>query len=314
MLFNPKYNDKSFAESDESFEAMRERFRGMCNVSNKAIVGNPLYNKNYRNNPSLMLCHYDPKDGRTKHIIIDVGKTFRETSLRWFPEHGINSLDAIILTHEHADASFGLDDVRGYQRVKSTDVHRKPRTIPIKVFLSQPCLDKLSRSFPWIFPPPKPVQDPTKPVVERFVSNLDVNVFQSFESLNVEGLKVITLPVMHGEDLVSYGFAFTIGNTNVVYLSDISRMLPETLDFIQNKLPATDILIVDALHAKGKHPVHFTMEQSIDLMQQLKPQRTYIVGISCDSFPPHDEMNQQLAEQHGENVIQLAHDGLSIDC
>lgn len=184
----------------------------------------------------------------------------------------------------------------------------------MKVFMSQPCLDKLSVSFPWLFPTANPVQDPTKPVVERFVSNLDVNVFGSFESLNVEGLKVITLPVMHGEDLVSYGFAFTVGKTNIVYLSDISRMLPETLDYIQNELPPTDILIVDSLHDVGTHPVHFSLEQAIDLMKQIKPKQTFIVGISCDTFPPHDEMNHRLAQQHGKGVLQFAHDGLAIDC
>ena len=185
----------------------------------------------------------------------------------------------------------------------------------MNVFLSQPCLDVLRRVLPWVFPPPHPVvQDPTKPVVERFVSNVNVNVFESFEALNVEGLKVITLPVMHGEDLVSYGFAFTVGKTNIVYLSDISRMLPETLNYIQNQLPPTDILVVDALHATGKHPVHFSLEQTVECVQQIKPKRTYIVGISCDSFPPHDEMNQQLEAQYGKNVIQFAHDGLSIDC
>ena len=116
MLFNPKYDDKSFAKSDKGFEEMRERFRGKCDVSNRAIVGNPLYNKDYRNNPSLLICHYDESEGRTKHIIIDVGKTFRETSLRWFPKHGINSLDAIILT-QYVQCALANNDLR-----KLTDI------------------------------------------------------------------------------------------------------------------------------------------------------------------------------------------------
>ena len=223
-----------------------------------------------------------------------------------------NSLDAVILTHEHADASFGLDDLRGYQRVyPATKANQMPRTIPMKVYLSQPCLDKLSISFPWLFPrQEKP--DPTIPVVQRFVSTLEVNVFDAFQTINVEGLSVIALPVMHGEDLISYGFAFTVGRTNIVYLSDISRMLPETMDFILNKLPPTDILIVDSLYPDHSHPVHFSMNEAIEIMKQIKPKHTYFVGMNCDAFLPHEEANEKLRKQYCN--AQLAHDGLAIEC
>ena len=314
MLFNSSQTSFS-SGSDKVFDEMRDIFRNKCDVSKRAIVGNPLHNKDYRNNPSLLIAQYDEKEGRMKHIIIDVGKTFRETALRWFPKHGINTLDAVILTHEHADASFGLDDVRGFQRVyPPLKSQGTPRAIPMKVFMSQPCLDKLSISFPWLFPQQqkKKVDDPSKPVVERFVSKLDLHIFESFEKMDVESLRVVTLPVMHGEDLVSYGFAFKVGSTNVVYLSDISRMLPETMHYIQNHLPPTDILIVDSLHQHGTHPVHFSMEQAVELAKEIKPKQTFIVGINCDAFLPHDEMNERLQQEYGN--VQLAHDGLSIEC
>lgn len=294
---------------------MRKEFLGKCNVSNKAILGNPVDNKDYRNNPSLLIAQYDEHDKRMKHIIIDVGKTFREASLRWFPVHGIDTLDAVILTHEHADASFGLDDIRGYQRVsKFRGKSGFPETIPMKVYLSRPCLNTLSPMFPWLFPAQQPrgIRDPTQPEVKRFVSKLDLHLFDSFDSLDVEGLSVVPLPVMHGEDFLSYGFAFTCGKTNIVYLSDISRMLPETMDFIHHKLPPTDILIVDSLYPQGTHPVHYSMAQAITVVNQIKPKQTYIVGINCDAFLPHDEMNKELRRRYGN--LQLAHDGLCIEC
>lgn len=309
MLFG-----KSFPASNTDFDKMREQFRDKCNVSNKAIIGNPLHNKDYRNNPSLLIAQYDEQAGRMKHVIIDVGKTFREASLRWFPKHGIYSVDAIILTHEHADASFGLDDVRGYQRVLQHATSRErgfPETVPMKLFLSQPCLDKLSHTLPWLFPKAQKV-DSSKPVVHRFVSSLDVKVFQSFDSLQVEGLTVIPLPVMHGEDLLCYGFAFRCGTRNIVYLSDISRMLPETMDFIRNKLPPTDILIVDSLYLDRVHPVHYSLEQAADIASQIRPKQTLLVGMNCDTFLPHDEMNKELQQKY-EN-FQLAHDGLAVEC
>lgn len=80
----------------------------------------------------------------------------------------------------------------------------------------------------------------------------------------------------------------------MVYLSDISRMLPETMDFIQNKLPPTDILIVDSLYPTGTHPVHFSLEQAMEVVKEINPKRTLIVGINCDAFLPHDDMNKKL--------------------
>ncbi len=46
---------------------------------------------------------------------IDCGKTWRESALRWYRRHGVRHLDAVVLTHEHADATLGLDDLRSLQ-------------------------------------------------------------------------------------------------------------------------------------------------------------------------------------------------------
>lgn len=87
-----------FQEHAKSSPEQRE-FADICKVSNLAIRGDPKRNKDYRNNPSLLINHYE--NGESKNIIIDVGKTFREGALRWMPIHDIDSLDAIILTHHH---------------------------------------------------------------------------------------------------------------------------------------------------------------------------------------------------------------------
>lgn len=282
-----------------------------CKVSNLALRNDPRSNKNYRNNPSLLVS--------TGHqtVIIDVGKTFREGALRWLPHYGIGAIDAIVLTHPHMDAAAGLDDVRGFQmwdffsdRISGV---RKHIQVPMPLFLSLSCLEELSERFPWLLPKKSMPETPNdgKPVVVRHVASFDVHVFQPLEEVSVvEGLKVIPLPVMHGEDLISYGFAFTVGNLNVVYLSDISRMLPDTLHFIQHQLPPTDLLIVDALLLDHDHPVHYSLKQAAALSKTLHPARTLLVGMNCDAFLPHDEMNRVLRQKYGN--LQLAHDGLVI--
>jgi len=70
----------------------------MCNVSIKAAVGNPIHNKNYRCNPSLLI-QYRKSNQLESNIIIDCGKTFRESIIRWFPLYQVKSVEAILLTH-----------------------------------------------------------------------------------------------------------------------------------------------------------------------------------------------------------------------
>lgn len=314
-----------------------------CDISHLASRGDPKYNKNYRNNPSFLIHSYDSESKTYKNIIIDVGKTFREGALRWFPEFQIESLDAIILTHEHMDAAAGLDDVRGFQRYDAPPIpltvgatSKPPRRIPVPIYLSQHCYDILQGQYPFLLPkkvnsdksagsccsePSDLTEDtssaPSKPIVHRDVAGFSVNIFQSYKAMNIEGLDIIPLPVWHGDDLISYGFAFSIPSKdseksiNVVYLSDISRMVPETMDFIQNELPPTDILVVDALLWRHQHPTHFSLEQAVELRDQIQPRlQTFLVGMSCENYPPHEQMETYLKSTYGN--VTMAHDGLSI--
>lgn len=258
-----------------------------------------------------------------RNVVIDVGKTFRETTLRWFPMYHIQSLDAIVFTHHHMDAAGGVDDLRNFQNIDVPFLEETGqfRRLPTPVYLSEFCGTNLQTQFPWLFPKKRklmPQQDSNQSVVRRDVASLDVTVFENYKGFEVvPGLTIIPLPILHGDDLVSHGFAFSVQNkkgesTNVVYLSDISKMIPETMEYIQTKLPPTDILVVDALLLKGTNPVHFNLEQAMALREQIQPRgETYLVGMSCDAFPPHDETNVYLKEKYG--AVQLAHDGLVID-
>jgi phosphoribosyl 1,2-cyclic phosphodiesterase len=358
-------NSDDVAKDDQDAPALsqlRARWAPYCRTSSLAIQGgNPRYNKNYRNNPSLLISvavnddttnDSDPQQFR-RNVLIDAGKTFREGALRWFPVHGIRSLDAIVLTHQHMDAAAGLDDVRGFQNYVPTQRGKKPVPVPMPLAVSTECLACLQDQFPWLLPPPPPspaaaaaaTATSSAPltdedaVVSRHVASFDVTVFAAFEPLKLLGgaLTVIPLPVMHGEDLVSFGFAFTVPNVarpvhdndhtsvalstaapmNVVYLSDISRMLPETLEYIQTRLPQpTHLLVLDALHRDDElNPVHYNLSQALALVEQIQPQQTYLVGMNCDSFLPHDAMNAELStvsQTRRLGPVQLAHDGLDV--
>ncbi|KAL2930671.1 hypothetical protein RDABS01_036081 [Bienertia sinuspersici] len=85
-----------------------------CTVCSQSLSIPPDKNPNYRGNTSLLI-DYCQSSGEHSYILIDVGKSFREAVLRWFTFHKIPRVDSIILTHEHADAVLGLDDIRAVQ-------------------------------------------------------------------------------------------------------------------------------------------------------------------------------------------------------
>ena len=92
---------QKFPSNDPEIIQLQAEHLPYCQTSNQAILGDPKTNKNYRNNPSLLISHYQGGATTPRNVVIDVGKTFREASLRWLPEHNIRSLDAVVLTHHH---------------------------------------------------------------------------------------------------------------------------------------------------------------------------------------------------------------------
>mmetsp|Transcript_3128 Transcript_3128/g.4831 ORF Transcript_3128/g.4831 Transcript_3128/m.4831 type:complete len:186 (-) Transcript_3128:571-1128(-) len=115
-------------------------------VSRKAALGDPRFNKNYRCNPSILIRYKHDED--EKNIVVDMGKTFRESVVRWFPANHVTHVDAVVLTHGHADAIFGLDDVRSIQNVDGAE--------PMPVYLTQDCEKVVRKVFFYLFPDDTP--------------------------------------------------------------------------------------------------------------------------------------------------------------
>ena len=83
--------------------------KGDCAVCNDAVKpGSP----NRRRNVSGILRWKEEASGIARHVQIDCGKGFWESALQWYPHHKIDLLDALLLTHAHADQMGGLDDLR----------------------------------------------------------------------------------------------------------------------------------------------------------------------------------------------------------
>jgi phosphoribosyl 1,2-cyclic phosphodiesterase len=122
----------------------------------KVAIRRGAVDPNWRGNVSALIRFVDATDGRVKHIQIDCGKTFRETTaLRVYRQHGVRSLDALILTHDHADAVGGLDELRSLQPFDPVTFEIGA---PIRCFCDRRTLHRLKGMFPYLLGVKKGVQ------------------------------------------------------------------------------------------------------------------------------------------------------------
>jgi len=219
-----------------------------------------------RTRPSLMLEY----SGRT--VLIDTTPDFRWQALR----QKIQRVDAIVFTHDHADHVLGLDDVRPfYFRQKD----------PIPVYADHRCMESLRRIFAYIF-------DQTYP----YGGILKVDPHLIDGAFNLWDMQLTPLPVMHGK-LPVLGFRFG----KAAYVTDFSTIPETTLEMLEG----LDVLILDALRHKP-HPTHSTIENSLALVERLKPARAYFTHIAHELS--HDETNASLPPN-----VRMAYDGLEVN-
>ncbi|OXG46140.1 metallo-beta-lactamase family protein [Cryptococcus neoformans] len=190
--------------------------------------------KNKRGNTSVLL-RKQSAEGSWKNVLVDVGKTFREQAMRFFPTWGVKTIDAVLLTHGHADAYFGLDDLREW-------CVRQGKAIP--VYLNKETFHKVEETFPYMV-------DKTKVSGGGDVPQLIWKIIEDEGEFQVEGIDVKVLPVHHGiyfhsvlpptnaepvrdppakvepEPLICLAFEF---DDSIIYMSDVSGIPQRTWD------------------------------------------------------------------------------------
>lgn len=222
--------------------------------------------RNQRLRTSALLQH------DTTSVLIDAGPDLRTQVLRQRVRH----LDAVLLTHAHADHIGGIDDLRPFTM-------RERRNLPI--YGDDYTLGRVRHMFDYAFDPQPSLS--TRP-------QLETRPLQG--SFSVGGLRITPFRVMHGQHAIT-GYR----SGGLAYITDASSLPPETMALLRG----LDVLVINALRF-APHPLHLTVDQALAVVDELRPRRAYFVHITHDL--DHATVNAQLPPH-----VQLAYDGQVIE-
>ncbi|MCF8277909.1 MAG: MBL fold metallo-hydrolase [Flavobacteriales bacterium] len=225
----------------------------------------------------------DPRDARLRSsvivsindlkIVIDTGPDFRQQMLR----SGNVDADAVLYTHEHMDHISGLDDIRAINFLQH-------KNMPL--FGSVGVEESLHRIYHYAFAE-NPY--PGAPIIK-------FNLIGD-EPFDVLGTKVIPINVKHG-GMPVLGFRFG----DLTYITDAKFIADSEL----KKIEGSKVVVLNALRRKDHHS-HLNLEQALEIMEKLQPERGYFTHIS-HLLGKHEEVEKELPSN-----IRLAYDGLIIE-
>lgn len=250
---------------------------GVPRIGNRWGVCDPSEPKNRRSRCSLLVSQGEK--GRRTNILVDTSPDMREQLL----SARCSSLDGVLYTHDHADQTHGLDDLRPVS-------YTMGRKIP--TYLDASTKGTLLRRFDYVF---QQVEGSNYPAILEAVDMPPLS--KSFEIEGEGGAISITpFQLEHGSTVQSLGFRFG----SVVYTPDVSNIPEASAGVIR----AADVWIIDALRPEP-HPTHFNLDQALSWIDRLKPKRAILTNM-------HISMDYQtLCRELPQNVTP-AFDGMEI--
>ncbi|MBD3315465.1 MAG: MBL fold metallo-hydrolase [Chitinivibrionales bacterium] len=183
-------------------------------------------------------------------VLVDVSPDFRNQALRERLKH----IDAVLLTHSHADHIAGIPDIRSYTRERELTLYGSAETVRY-----------VRRSFGYIFDERPCMEGGGIPKLQTKSVKTPFDLF---------GTPVAPLPVVHGS--LEECFGYRIGN--LAYIPDFKVLHDEAWEL----LSGIDTLIIDALRDTRPHSTHSILPESIALAKKLKPRKCYFTHLCHD--------------------------------
>ena len=239
---------------------------GLCDSTNS---------RNRRRRCSVMIERHGPLG--TTRVLIDTSPDLREQMLG----ENVGEIDGVWYTHEHADHTHGIDELRGF-------FLRQRKRVP--VWADASTMAMLKRRFAYCFQSPAGSDYPPTLLPHLIDPSIPLET-------NGAGGTISTTPILvHHGNIDALGFR--VGN--MAYTPDVNDIPAESL----HDLMDLDLWIVDALRIKP-HPSHFHLQQSLDWIARMKPQRAILTNLHSDL--DYETLCRDLPEH-----IRPAWDGLTL--
>lgn len=208
------------------------------------------------------------------NYVIDSGPDFRQQMLR----ENVQDLSAVLFTHEHKDHVAGLDDVRAFnfKYQKAMDV-----------YCDENVQRALYREYPYVF---SDVKYPGAPKV-------NINLIDKNQEFNIGKHAFTPIEVMHYK-LPVLGFRIE----DLTYITDAKTISPSEIE----KMRGTKVLVLNALRIE-EHISHFNLEEALQMIDLIKPEKAYLTHIS-HLMGRHELVMKQLPDH-----VSIAYDGLQVE-
>ena len=219
-------------------------------------------------------------------ILIDVGPDFRMQAL----EHNIKKLDAVFLTHSHADHLHGLDDLR----VFSCDMFKKPENPgalaqynapAIPIYTNASTINDLTYRFAYFFIP-----------VKEGGGHAKVQLKEASKPFVIDDVCVTPIPMMHGH-LETVGWLFTKNKKSIAYLTDCNFISDDSIELIHKKAGRIVHLVIDGLRIK-EHSTHFNFLQALEVSAKIGGEHIWFTHLTHNSS--HEETTAYMEEHRAE--------------
>lgn len=248
---------------------------GVPRLGNNWGACDPANPKNRRRRCAALVERFGGR-GRT-NVLIDTTPDVRDQLL----EAQVGVLDGVLYTHDHADHTHGIDDLR----IVSFNMKRR-----VDVYADAATLDTLKHRFGYCF---------TAPPGSSYPAVLNGYEIRPPAPVRIDGaggtIEAIPIVQEHG-DIPSLGFRVR----DVAYSPDISGLAPESM----SALADLDLWVVDALRYIP-HPSHFSVKQALECIEIVKPRRAILTHL-------HVDLDYETLKRELPGHVVPAYDGLAI--